>query len=91
MQNVMLTRLTKIYSNAEVLKIATSGNGELVALSGARDPYREAKLGVLQEGAWADMLLVEGDPTQDIDVLRDYERNFAVIIKGGKVHKNTLG
>ena len=49
-----------------------------------------AELGVLREGAWADVLLVDGDPTQDIGVLRDYERNLAVIIKDGKVHKNTL-
>jgi imidazolonepropionase-like amidohydrolase len=39
---------------------------------------------VLREGAWADVLLVDGDPTQDIGVLRDYERNLAVIIKDGK-------
>jgi imidazolonepropionase-like amidohydrolase len=52
--------------------------------------YKEAKLGVLQEGAWADMLLVDGDPTQDIDVLSDHERNFVVIIKDRKTHRNTL-
>ena len=45
---------------------------------------------MLREGAWADVLLVDGDPTQDIGVLRDYELNLAVIIKDGKVHKNTL-
>ena len=55
-----------------------------------RHPYKEAKLGVLQRGAWADMLLVNGDPTQDIDLLKDYERNLAVIIKDGKVWKNTI-
>jgi imidazolonepropionase-like amidohydrolase len=65
-QNMMLTRLAKLYTNNEVLKIATSGNCELFALSGPRDPYGEAKLGVLKEGAWADMLLVNGDPTKDI-------------------------
>lgn len=43
-----------------------------------------------QGGAWADMLLVDGDPTKEIDVLRDYERNFVVIIKGGTIYKNTL-
>jgi hypothetical protein len=61
--------------------------GQLFALSGARNPYEDAKLG---EGAWADMLLVNGDPTQDINVLKDYERNFAVIIKDGKIYKNLL-
>lgn len=90
-ENLMLTRLAKIYSNVETLRIATSGNCELFALSGERNPYKEAKLGVIQEGAWADMLVVNGDPTQDIDVLRDYERNLLVIIKDGQVHKNILG
>jgi imidazolonepropionase-like amidohydrolase len=89
-QNLMLTRLAEIYSNTEVLKIATSGNCELFAMSGRRNPYKEAKLGVLSEGAWADMLLVDGDPTQDIGVLKDHERNFVVIIKDGNIYKNTL-
>ena len=77
-------------ATVEVLKIATSGNCELFAMSGPRNPYKEAKLGVLEEGAWADMLLVDGDPTQDIDVLRDFEKNFRVIIKDGAIYKNTL-
>ncbi len=89
-QNIMLTRLAQIYSNIEVLKIATSGNCELFALSGERNPYKEARLGVLQEGAWADMLLVDGDPTKDINVLRDYEHNFVVIIKDGTIYKDLL-
>jgi imidazolonepropionase-like amidohydrolase len=89
-QNIMLTRLAKIYSNVEVLKIATSGNCELFAVSGERNPYKEAKQGVLQEGAWADMLLVNGDPLKDINVLKDYEGNFVVIIKDGKIYKHTL-
>ena len=59
-------------------------------MSGERNPYKEAKLGVIQEGAWADMLLVNGNPLQDINVLKDYDRNFVVIIKDGKVYKNTL-
>ena len=90
-QNLLLTRFAKVYSNVETLTIATSGNCELFALSGERNPYKEAKLGVIQEGAWADMLVVNGDPTQDIDVLRDYERNLLVIIKDGQLHKNILG
>lgn len=89
-ENSMLTRLAKVYSNVEVLKIATSGNCELFALSGPRNPYKQAKLGALQEGAWADMLLVDGDPTVDIGVLADPDRNFRVIIKNGAIYKNTL-
>jgi hypothetical protein len=78
------------FPNVEVLMIATSGNCELFAMSGERNPYKEAKLGVLQEGAWADMLLVDGDPTKDIKALQDYEHNFVVIIKDGTIYKNTL-
>jgi Protein of unknown function (DUF1214) len=89
-ENLMLTRLAKVYSNVEVLKIATSGNCALFAMSGERNPYKAAKLGVLQEGAWADMLLVDGDPTVDIDLLAGPERNFVVIIKNGDIFKDTL-
>jgi imidazolonepropionase-like amidohydrolase len=89
-ENLMLTRFAKVYSNVEVLKIATSGNCALFAMSGERDPYKQAKLGVLQEGAWADMLLVDGDPTVDINLLADPDRNFVVIIKNGAIFKNTL-
>jgi len=35
------------------------------------------------------MLLVDGDPTKDINVLKDYQSNLLVIIKDGKLHKNT--
>lgn len=86
----MLTRFAEVYSNAETLRIATSGNCELFAMSRGRNPYKELKLGVIEEGAWADMLLVDNDPTQDINVLKDYERNFVVIMKDGTIYKNTL-
>jgi imidazolonepropionase-like amidohydrolase len=59
-------------------------------MSGERNPYKEAKLGVIRNGAWADVILVDGDPTKNIDVLRDFDRNFVVIIKDGAVVKNTL-
>jgi imidazolonepropionase-like amidohydrolase len=89
-QNAMLPRLAEIFSNAEVLRIATSGNCALFARSGPRDPYRAARLGVIEEGAWADMLLVRGNPLDDLRVLEDFERNLLVIIKDGVIHKNLL-
>jgi imidazolonepropionase-like amidohydrolase len=46
--------------------------------------------GVLQGGARVDRPLVDGDPTQDIQVLADPQRNFVVIIKDGQLYKNTL-
>ena len=90
-ENEMLTRFARVFGSLGALKIATSGNAELFQLAGPRNPYRQAKLGVVQEGAWADLLIVEGDPTQDIGVLRDYERNLSVIIKDGTIHKMRLG
>jgi imidazolonepropionase-like amidohydrolase len=89
-ENAMLPRLGEIFSNAEVLRIATSGNCALFARSGMRDPYRAARLGVIEEGAWADMLLVRGNPLDDLRVLEDFERNLLVIIKDGVIHKNLL-
>ena len=89
-QSELLTRYARIFGNAGALRIATSGNCDLFAMSGGRNPYGEARLGVLERGAWADMLLVEGDPTQDIELLRNPERNLAVIVKGGRIYKNTL-
>lgn len=89
-ENAMLPRLGDIFSNAEVLRIATSGNCELFAQSGKRNPYRAAPLGVIREGAWADMLLVRGNPLDDLRLLEDYARNLLVIIKDGAVHKNMM-
>ena len=89
-QNELLTRFAKVFGNVETLKIATSGNATLFAMSGSRNPYKEAKLGVLEEGAWADMLLVDGDPTQDINLIADPEHKFILIIKDGRIYKNKL-
>lgn len=89
-ENAMLPRLGAIFSNAEVLRIATSGNCELFARSGKRSNYRVAKLGVIEPGAWADMLLVRGNPLDDLRLLEDYERNMLVIMKDGMVYKNGL-
>ncbi|WP_231510036.1 hypothetical protein [Streptosporangium roseum] len=57
--------------------MATSGNAELFRLAGERDPYRQARLGVIEPGAWADVLIVEGDPTDDLEVLADPDKNLA--------------
>lgn len=89
-ENAMLPRLGAIFPNAEVLRMATSGNCALFACSGKRDPYRAAPLGVIKEGAWADMLLVRGNPLDDLRVLEDYERNLFVIIKDGEIQKNLM-
>lgn len=88
MENTMLTRFASVLGNAEALRIATSGNCALFEKSGLRNPYRQAPLGVVRAGAWADLLLVGGDPLADISLLADPLRNLKTIIKDGNIVKN---
>ena len=69
--------------------MATSTNAELLALSGKRNPY-PGKLGVVEEGALADLLLVDGDPLENINVVADPEKNFLIIMKDGQIYKNAV-
>lgn len=87
-ENTMLPRLGAVFSNGEVLRMATSGNAELFEKSGRRNPYWGAPLGVVKAGAWADLLLVRGNPLEDLRVLEDFENNLLVIIKDGVIHKD---
>lgn len=91
LQSTMLTRFGSVFGNAGALQIATSGNCELFALSGERNPYKQHALGVIENGAWADMIMVDGDPLADINLLADPERNLSLIMKDGKLFKNRLG
>ena len=88
-QNFQLAKLVRWYTPAEVLKMATADNAELLAMSGPRNPY-PGKLGVVQEGALADLLLVNGDPIANIQLITNPEANFLVIMKDGRIFKNTL-
>jgi imidazolonepropionase-like amidohydrolase len=88
-QGALLVAMTRWFTPAEALRMATSTNGELLALSGLRSPY-EGKLGVVEEGALADLLLVDGDPIANIRLIEDPERNFRVIMKDGRIYKNML-
>ena len=83
----MLAKLVRWYTPGEMLKMATGDNGQLLALSGPRSPY-PGKLGVVEEGALADLLLVDGDPVANIKLIEDPARNFLVIMKDGALHKN---
>jgi imidazolonepropionase-like amidohydrolase len=80
---------TKWFTPAEVLRQATSVNAELMAMSGKRNPY-PGKLGVIEEGAYADLLLINGDPLKDISILTKPEENLALIMKDGKIYKNMV-
>ena len=88
-QGAVLVDLTRWYTPAEALTMATSTNAELLALTGLRNPY-PGKLGVVEEGALADLLLVDGNPLENIRLVADPDKNFLVIMKDGRIHKNTL-
>lgn len=85
-----ILKLKQWFTPAEVLKLVTHDNAQLLALSGPRNPY-PGKLGVVETDALADLLLVDGDPLANIDLIGDPAKNFVVIMKDGKVYKNTLG
>ena len=85
----LLTKLVQWYTPAETLAMATGTNAQLLMLSGKRNPY-PGTLGVVEEGALADLLLVDGDPLADIKLLEDPGKNLLVIMKDGRVYKNSL-
>ena len=88
-QNADILKLKQWMTPAEILKLVTHDNAQLLALSGPRNPY-QGKLGVVREGALADLLLVDGDPIANLDLIGDPAKNFVVIMKDGKAYKNTL-
>ena len=88
-QGAALASLAKWYTPAEALKMATADNGDLMALSGFINPY-PGKLGVVEEGALADLLVVEGNPLENLDLVAEPDKNFVVIMKDGQIYKNTL-
>jgi len=89
-QGKFLAKLKHWFTPYEALKIATSTNAELLGLSGPRNPYRAGPLGVVKEGAYADLILVDGNPLQNLDLVADPGKNFVVIMKDGKIYKNTV-
>jgi imidazolonepropionase-like amidohydrolase len=89
-QGELLTKLVRWYSPAEALVMATSTNASLLAMCGKRNPY-SGKLGVIEQGALADLLLVDGNPLENIALVADPAKNFVVIVKDGKVYKNIVG
>jgi len=80
----------KFFTPLEVLKQATSTNAELLRLCNSRDPYRAAPLGVVEEGAWGDVLIYDANPLEDIMVVTKPEEHLKLIMKGGKVYKNEI-
>lgn len=88
-QNLEFVARTKWFTPAEILTQATSLSGELLQLSGARSPY-PGVIGKIEEGAHADVLLIDGNPLEDISILRNHEEVLDLIMKGGIIYRNEL-
>ena len=89
-QAKMMERLLPWYEPVEILRMATSNAGELFAFSGdMRDPYLEGTLGTVSEGGYADLLLVDGNPIEDLSAVTDSD-NLKIIMKNGVIYKNAL-
>lgn len=86
---VQLLKMKRWFSNVEILQMATGNNGELLALSGKRSPYT-GKLGVIEEGALADILLIDGNLIQNLELINEPEKNILMVMKDGKIYKNTI-
>jgi imidazolonepropionase-like amidohydrolase len=88
-QNTDIIKLKAWFTPAEALKLVTHDNAELLALSGPRNPY-PGKQGVVEADALADLILVDGDPIANLDLMGNPTKNFLVIMKDGKIYKNAL-
>jgi len=77
------------FTPAEILKQATANNAELMSWSGPRNPY-PGTLGVIEEGAYADLLLVNGNPLENLHLFDDPDKNLALIMKDSKIYKNII-
>lgn len=86
-RNNYLLKLKKWFTPYEILKMATYDNAQLLALSGKRSPYT-GEIGIVKPGALADLLLVDGNPIENIDLIAQPDVNFWVIMKDGQIAKN---
>jgi imidazolonepropionase-like amidohydrolase len=75
-------------SAAEVLRQATSESAEIIRLCGKLN--RHGNFGEIREGWVADLILIDGDPLEDISILERAEETVVVVMKDGKLFKNEL-
>jgi len=84
-----LNKFSRYMTSLDALHLATGAAGELLGMSGERAPY-DGRLGIIAEGALADLLVVDGNPETSLDFLEDYNANLRLIMKGGSIHKRAL-
>jgi len=88
-QGAQLAKLTRWYTPAQALKMATADNAALLAMAGPRNPY-PGKLGTIEKDAYADILLVNGNPLENLNLFADPQKNLALVMKDGRIHKWAL-
>lgn len=74
----------------KIMKMGTSDAATVIGWSGEMNPYKDGAIGVIKPGAYADLVVIEGNPLENIDILLDYKNNMKLIVTDGKVWKNTL-
>ncbi len=88
-QNHGIVKLRQWFTPFEILKMVTSDNARLLAMSGPRNPY-SGPLGVIEEGALADLLLIDGNPLEQIELIEQPETRFVMIVKNGEICKERI-
>ncbi|MXU64525.1 metal-dependent hydrolase family protein [Oceanomicrobium pacificus] len=86
-QGAVLAKMQRWFTPYETLKMATCDNAELLKMSGKLTPYPLGPLGVIEEGAYADIILVNGNPLENLDLIGDAKANFGMIMKDGIIYK----
>lgn len=102
-RDFQITQWGRSFGNLRTLQAMTSDAGKLLALSGIMNPYPEGPLGVIKEGAYADIILVDGNPLEDLTVIGASESMFGseprptaavdtipLVMKDGIIYRNTL-
>ncbi len=76
------------FDNAEILRQATSESAEIIRMAGKLN--RHGNFGEVREGWLADLVLIDGDPFEDISILGNPDEALPLIMKAGKIYKNEL-
>jgi len=79
------------YTSLETMKMSTSLPGEFLRqnVNQNRNDFIAAKLGVIEDGAWADVLIWKGNPIKNVSLILEAD-NLKMVMKDGKVYKNLL-
>ncbi|OCH30571.1 amidohydrolase [Aliivibrio fischeri] len=88
-QSEELQAIETVFDSLTALKMVTSNCGRLFEMSTYKHPYQEGKLGQITEGAYADLLIIEGNPLEGVACVTNTETQ-KLIMKDGVVYKNTL-